>query len=181
MADGNWNPWKMTAIGMALVMVTALITGLVMAYWSGGPPSSTETKAETSPARPPRQTEHVASAAAPRTMAPAPVSSAKPAPAVSMQTAIDTCNQQAAASVGEQNKTTEVVKDAAVGALIGAAVGAAGGAIAGGGRSAGKGAAIGGVAGAGGGTLYGLNETKKRDEAYRIAYAHCLRARGYAS
>jgi hypothetical protein len=27
----TWNPWKATAIGLALVMSTALITGLVVA------------------------------------------------------------------------------------------------------------------------------------------------------
>src|SRR5437899_891254 len=58
--------------------------------------------------------------------------------------------------------------------------GAAGGAIAGGGKGAGKGAAIGSVVGAGGGTLYGLNESKKHDERYREAYAGCMRSRGYA-
>lgn len=35
MAKNSWNPWKMTAIGMALVIVTALITGLVVANWNG--------------------------------------------------------------------------------------------------------------------------------------------------
>ena len=60
-------------------------------------------------------------------------------------------------------------------------IGQAGGAIAEGGKGAGKGAAIGGVLGAGGGTLYGLNENKKHDEAYRAAYARCMRSRGYTS
>lgn len=173
MADGTWNPWKLTAIGMALVATTAVVTGLVVANWSGSTPGKPEVKAETS-ASPARPHERVA----PRSMASAP---AQPAPAaVPTQAAIATCNEQAAAAAGEQNKTTEVVKDAAVGALIGAAVGAAGGAIADGGKGAGKGAAIGGVAGAGGGTLYGLNQTKKHDETYRAAYANCMRAKGYA-
>ncbi len=30
----RWNLWKMTAIGMAVVMMTALVTGLVVASWS---------------------------------------------------------------------------------------------------------------------------------------------------
>jgi len=33
MADERWNPWKLTAIGMALVVSAALVTGLVMAGW----------------------------------------------------------------------------------------------------------------------------------------------------
>ena len=29
-----WNPWKLTAIGMALAVATALVTGVVVAHWS---------------------------------------------------------------------------------------------------------------------------------------------------
>lgn len=167
----SWNPWKFTAIGMGLVLATALVTGIVVAKWGG---SESETAIQ-SPAASPR-------AAAPRvaqtTVAPAPRPAA---PAVPTQAAIDSCNQQAASQVGTKDKTMEVVKDAAIGAVVGAAVGAAGGAIADGGKGAGKGAAIGGVVGVGGGTLYGLNENRKHDENYRAAYSSCLRSRGYAS
>jgi hypothetical protein len=46
----KWNPWKVTALAMALVMATALVTGLVVANWSGselaqpapGPAAETE-------------------------------------------------------------------------------------------------------------------------------------------
>ena len=31
MSEEKWNPWKLTAIGMALVIATALVTGLVVA------------------------------------------------------------------------------------------------------------------------------------------------------
>jgi len=96
------------------------------------------------------------------------------------QQVVDACNRYASSQVGESDKTTEVVKDVAIGAVVGAAVGAAGGAVAGGGKGAGKGAAIGGMVGAGGGTLYGLNENKKNDEKYRGAYSGCMRSRGYA-
>src|SRR5262249_25755026 len=168
----KWNPWKVTALAMALVMATALITGLVVANWSG---SSQEVAQPTS--APPNarliQQPKTASVkpAAPQTQtAPAPQ-----VPAVPTQEVVDACNRYAAAQVGESDKTTEVVKDAA----IGAAVGAAGGAIAGGGKGAGKGAAIGGVVGVGGGTLYGLNENKKNDEKYRAAYSSCMHSRGY--
>ena len=102
-------------------------------------------------------------------------------PAAPSQSAIAACNKYAASEAGSKDKTMEVVKDGAIGAVVGAAVGAAGGAIAGGGKSAGKGAAIGGVVGAGGGSLYGLNENKKHDERYRAAYASCMRARGFTS
>ena len=31
------------------------------------------------------------------------------------------------------------------------------------------------------GSLYGLDESKKQNERYRVAYASCMRARGFAS
>ena len=37
------------------------------------------------------------------------------------------------------------------------------------------------VATADGGSVYGLDESKKQDERYRVAYASCMRARGFAS
>jgi len=39
------------------------------------------------------------------------------------------------------------------------------------------GAAIGGIVGAAGGMLYGTNEGNQTDEAYRAAYAGCMRSR----
>ena len=172
----KWNPWKMTALAMALVMATALITGLVVANWSGSNQQVAQPTPSPANARLVQQ-PHSASVkpAASQTQAPP----APAAPAVPTQEVVDACNRYAAAQVGETDKTKEVVKDAAIGAVVGAAVGAAGGAIAGGGKGAGKGAAIGGVVGAGGGTLYGLNENKKNDEKYRAAYSSCMHSRGY--
>jgi uncharacterized protein YcfJ len=167
----KWNPWKITALAMALVMATALITGLVVANWSGSSQEA-ELKGPTSP----RLAQPRPAGAKP---APPPARTVQAAPAVPTQEVVDACNRSAAAQVGEVDKTKEVVKDAAIGAVVGAAVGAAGGAIAGGGKGAGKGAAIGGVVGAGGGTLYGLNENKNNDEKYRDAYSNCMRSRGY--
>jgi hypothetical protein len=163
------NFWKLTAIGMALVMCTALVTGLVVANWTG--PELERGATAEAPAR----------AVAARTPNAAPTRAASAAPAVPGQTAIDACNRQAAQQAGPHDKTMEVVKDAAIGAVVGAAVGAAGGAIADGGKGAGKGAGIGGVVGAGGGTLYGLNENRKHDARYREAYAACMRRSGYTS
>jgi hypothetical protein len=162
------NPWKLTAIGMAVVMVTAVVTGLVVANRTGG-----DRVAQEQNAPPPK--------AQPQAQQPAPRARAAAAPTVPSKSAVDACNKYASSEAGSKDKTMEVVKDGAIGAVVGAAVGAAGGAIAGGGKGAGKGAAIGGVVGAGGGTLYGLNENKKHDERYRDAYASCMRARGYTS
>jgi hypothetical protein len=39
----------------------------------------------------------------------------------------------------------------------------------------------GAIPAAGGGSVYGLDESKKQDERYRVAYASCMRARGFAS
>lgn len=178
MSDNGWkNPWKVTAIGMALVVVTALVTGLVVAQWSGSDQRASEhAQPATMAARAPRVESVPAPAPTRRTAAataPQPVSTAP------TQAAVEACNQEAAAQVGQRDKTTEVLKDGAIGAVAGAALGAAGGAIAGGGKGAGKGAAIGGLVGAGGGSLYGLNENQKHDQRYRDAYAACMRARGH--
>ena len=151
MADNNWNPWKVTAIGMALVIVTALVAGLVVANWTGKEPAR--------PAGVAPGARHVA--------------------VTPTAADIDACNQYAKSSSGD--KTTELLKDAAIGGVVGAGVGAAGGAIAGGGKGAGKGAAIGGIVGATAGTLYGVNEANKNDSRYVEAYRTCMRGRGYTS
>ncbi len=165
----DWNPWKMTAIGMALVIGTALITGLVVANWNSADKpqtsqaSSAATPTATEPARPAGSARVVA-----RQAAPAPTPTAAD---------VDACNSYAKAQVGD--KTVETVKDALIGAVAGAGLGAAGGAIAGGGKGAGKGAGIGGAVGAAAGTLYGLNESKSHDARYVQAYRGCMRGRGY--
>ena len=172
----SWNPWKVTALAMALVMATALVTGLVVANWSGSSQEVAQPASAPATARLNQQPKTASvKPAAPHTQAaPAPQ-----VPAVPTQEVVDACNRYASAQVGETDKTKEVVKDAAIGAVVGAAVGAAGGAIAGGGKGAGKGAAIGGVVGVGGGTLYGLNENKKTDDKYKAAYSSCMHSRGY--
>ena len=188
MPETGWQPWKMTAIGMALVIVTAVITGVVVANWTGteaerkaAAPVSTASQSPVPPASPRPVAPPATPAVTPQPAAPAPAVRPQPrASTVPTQAAIDACNRYTAAQVGEHDKTTEVVKDAVIGAVAGAAVGAAGGAIAGGGKGAGKGAAIGGVLGAGGVTLYGLNENKQHDQAYREAYGACMRSRGYS-
>jgi len=164
MSNGGWNnPWKLTAVGMALVVVTALATGLVVANLSGKDSDKSKAAETTSSVR-----------AAPRSAA-----TASSSPSIPTQSVIAACNQQAASQVPSRDKTMDTVKNGALGAIAGAVVGAAGGAIAGGGSGAGKGAAIGGLVGAGGGTLYGLNENRKHDEQYREAYGACMRSHGY--
>ena len=171
----DWNPWKLTTIGMALVAVTALITGLVVAGWNNtdkpGAPA-----AQTSPAQAPPVAVPAPGAppSAPR-VASAP---AVPAPAPSAAD-VAACNAYAKNQTGD--KTTETIKDALIGAAGGAGLGAAGGAIAGGGKGAGKGTGIGGLVGAAAGTLYGLNEAKSHDARYVQAYRACMRGHGHAA
>src|SRR5215470_11398607 len=179
MVGTEWNPWKLTAIGMGLVIVTALVTGLVVAQWSGAPSDqrasdSQPSKTSTVPAI--RRVESPVVSPAPRVASSAVGTPSSTAPT---QASINACHQYAATQVGQRDKTVEVVKDAAIGGVGGAAVGAAGGAIAGGGRGAGTGAAIGGLIGAAGGSLYGLNDNQKHDQQYREAYAACMRSRGH--
>src|SRR5262245_51879810 len=186
MTDNSWsNPWKLIAIGMGLVIVTAAVTGLVVANRLGteSDRASTESKtarariaSETPAARPPTPPRASTEGVAPSR----PAAPRAPASTVPTQATVDACHQSAASQVGSHDKTIEVLKDAAIGAAAGAAVGAAGGAIAGGGKGAGTGAAVGGVVGAGGGSLYGLNENQKKDQRYRDAYASCMHARGYS-
>jgi len=146
----QWNPWKVTALAMALVMATALVTGLVVANWSGSPQYVAQ------PAPAPASPRLIQQQPKPMGVKPAPAQVAQPIPAVPTKEIVDACNRYAAAQVGESDKTTEVVKDAAIGAVVGAA-----------------------VVGAGGGTLYGLNENRRNDEKYRAAYSSCLQSRGY--
>jgi len=160
MIDESWkNPWKLTAIGMGLVIASVLVTGLVVANWTG---QQSDKKASVVTSD--RTGTHSTSPAA---------------PAVPTQSAIAACNQSAAAQAGQREKTRDTLIAGGIGAVAGAAVGAAGGAVIDGGSGAGKGAIIGGLVGAGGGTLYGLNENRKHDESYRNSYAACMHARGY--
>ena len=160
MIGESWkNPWKLTAIGMGLVIASALVTGLVVANWTGQ-----ERDKKASVITSDRTGTH---------------STSRAAPAVPTQSAIAACNQSAAAQAGQREKTRDTLIAGGLGAVAGAAVGAAGGAVIDGGSGAGKGAIIGGLVGAGGGTLYGLNENRKHDESYRNSYAACMHARGY--
>jgi hypothetical protein len=163
------NPWKWTAIAMAVIATTAVVTGVVVGSRRTSDEPVERVRVEN--VRP------VGDASAPARRA----ATAPAAPRVPDQATVKACNEQAAARTGASDKTKEIVKDTAVGAVLGAAVGAAGGAIADGGKGAGKGAAIGGMVGAGAGALYGVNENRKNDAAYRDAYGSCLRARGYAA
>lgn len=160
MADNNVSidRWKLATIGLLVIGVTALVTTFVVGQrTSTDPAQDQKSKVEAV-----QKTQHKTASA----------EHAQPPQAV-----VEACNKYADDQV--TGKTTEVLKDAGIGAVLGAAVGAAGGAIADGGSGAGKGAAIGGVVGVAGGSLYGLNENKTHDEKYKTAYASCMHSKGY--
>src|SRR5262245_56892801 len=104
--DTNWNPWKMTAIGMALVVVTALVTTFVVSGW---------------PRRDARQNVEapaVGSASPSSALvasAPAPAVQPHPVATVPPKATTDACNRYAA-NRPTKDKTLEVVKDGAIGA-----------------------------------------------------------------
>ena len=151
MANITIDTWKMTAIGLVLLVAAVGITTFVVGQSREGE----------SPKATPKATSKRAAIEHHRTT----------------QVEINQCNEYADSQV--TSKTTEVLKDAGIGGVAGAGTGAAGGAIASGGSGAGKGAAIGGIVGVVGGTLYGLNENKAHDERYQKAYASCMRSHGY--
>lgn len=163
MAENVSNPWKLATIAILLVLATGVVTTLAVTKWFA--PEA----ARSTPAHTVKRSGGGGGGSQPATGA------------VPSQAVISDCNRYASAPPSDRDKYLEIGKDALIGGIGTAAVGAAAGAIADGGKGAGKGAAIGGILGAVGGTLYGINENRKADEAYRTAYAHCMRARGYAS
>jgi len=84
----------------------------------------------------------------------APIARSVPvAVAIPTAEAVQDCNRRASDEAGDLDRTEEVVKNLANG----------------------------GPAAAGGGTLYGLDKSRRNDEKYRAAYASCMRARGYVA
>jgi hypothetical protein len=158
MANITIDTWKVTAIGVVLLVAAVGITTFVVGQKNEG---VVDQKSERQAPKATKATSKSAAIEHHRTT----------------QAEIKECNDYADSQVS--GKTTEVLKDAGIGGVAGAGTGAAGGAIAGGGSGAGKGAAIGGIVGVVGGTLYGLNENRAHDERYQKAYASCMRSHGY--
>jgi hypothetical protein len=123
------SPWTWMGIGMALVFAMALITGVIVATWTGTP--------EDVVVGTPRVTSE-------RPAIPRPVRGLPP------QAVVEACNSQAQSRVG-QGESVDVPRSAP---------------------------GLGG-SGASSGTLYGLDDQRRDDERYRVAYAGCMRARGY--
>ena len=146
------DQWKLTSIGMAVVIVAAFVTGLLLALWYGDEISRLDVASSQEAAKlielSPR---NITPAASPDT-ARAQRASSLPPTAVT-----ETCNQQAARVAGaeatREEKAVDVAKD-------GTAVG---------------------VVGVGAGTLYGISTSRENDERYRAAYSSCMRGKGYTT
>ena len=81
MTEEAWNPWRITAIGMALVVIAALATGLVVARWTDPQPDRAAV----------RRPSPGASAPAPR-----PARVASTVATTPSKSAIEACNRYAA-------------------------------------------------------------------------------------
>jgi len=107
------NPWKVTAISMFVVLAVALVTGMVVAGFTGS-------------TRGDRSEPSVTPAEAPRvSLDPTPPPMAQVAQTqgtVPTQAAVEACNRYAA-DQAPQNKTKEVLTDGAIGATGGALYG----------------------------------------------------------
>ena len=150
------NPWKLATIGMALVGMTALGTGITTAYVMRTPASGDVTDRAAAPLA---TTAPRALVASPAVATPRPLGRAA-APAPPRVTPVSTAAAAPADCDTGGERAMRIAKPGVVGALLGAGLGAAGGAIADGGQAAGKGALIGGLAGAALGTGYGAYQTK---------------------
>jgi hypothetical protein len=149
------NPWKLAAMGLALVGSTALGTGLTASYLMRAPAPA---EAQEPPVGP-------RASAAPRSLvAPAPVTrpvlpAAAPAIPPRVTPVSTTAAVPADCDTGGE-RAMRIARPGLIGGLLGAGLGAAGGAIADGGKAAGKGALIGGIAGAALGGGYGAYKTQ---------------------
>lgn len=139
MSEHTWNPWKITAIGMALVIVTALVSGLVVANWV----SKEQPRSVSGPAR------RVA--------------------ATPTATDIDACNQYAKNTSGDKTTELlkDAVIGGALGAGVGAAGGAIAGGGKGAGKGAAIGGIVGVAAGTLYGINEAKKNDARYAEAYR--------------
>ncbi|HMH53875.1 MAG TPA: hypothetical protein VK548_26825 [Candidatus Acidoferrum sp.] len=153
------NPWKVATVGLLLIGVTALSTGVTTAYFMR-PNVAAPTPAASLPAAGPVPSEAIQlapPAPAVRYVAahPAPRPVVARAPRVVRASSVPV----AADCYSTGDRVWRIAKPGAIGGLLGAGLGAAGGAIADGGKAAGKGALIGGIAGAVLGGGYGAYKT----------------------
>jgi hypothetical protein len=156
--EQNLMNWKLIAIGLASFIGLGAAVGTTVVVMKHA--QSTAAQIPVTPPQTPEQTQ-------------APAPPVEDSSAQRLQEVKAECREIAQSRVKE--RTGEVLKDSALGALLGAGTGSAGGAIAHGGSGAGQGAAIGSVVGAVGGVIYGMNENSK-EAIFRKAYDDCMRS-----
>jgi len=106
MSEDGWTPWTLAAIGLAVVMAAALITGLVVANWTGPVPMAMLPAAvsETTEARLPPAGRRLPPGAVP----PAILEPIPPPEAI-----VEACNEYAGTQDGQLDTATEVAYRAA--------------------------------------------------------------------
>jgi hypothetical protein len=102
----GWSPWNVAALGLVVVMATALVTGLVVANWSGSSPDPALRRQAPAASRQWQSTRTVG-----LKPAAAPIEAGGPA-AVALPTAetVQACNQRATDEVGEPGRSEDAVK-----------------------------------------------------------------------
>jgi hypothetical protein len=103
----GWNPWSVAALGLIFIMATALVTGLVVANWSGSS-QELESRKQTPAAFRSWQSTRAVSVRP----AAAPIARSVPvAVAVPTAEAVQDCNRRASDEAGDQDRREEVVKN----------------------------------------------------------------------
>lgn len=102
----GWSPWNVAALGLVVVMATALVTGLVVANWSGSSPDPALRRQAPATSRQWQSTRTVG-----LKPAAAPIAAGGPA-AVALPTAeaVQACNQRATDEAGEPGRSEDAVK-----------------------------------------------------------------------
>ena len=96
MSDDRWDLWKLAAMGLAFVMIAALITGLVVANWTGPVPMVML------PASVPGTTRAPSNLLSPGAVPVTPREPVAPSPAID-----EACNTYAAKEVGQLDEAKE--------------------------------------------------------------------------
>lgn len=112
----GWSPWSMAALGLVFVMATALVTGLVVANWSGPGQEPGLRRQTPAASRQWQSTRTISVKPAATTLA----RGVAGAVAVPTAEAVEACNQRAADEVREPGRPEEAVKtDGLAGSLHG--------------------------------------------------------------
>ena len=102
----GWSPWSMAALGLVFVMATALVTGLVVANWSGSSQEPELRRQAPAASRQWQSTRTISVKSAATPIAPG----VPEAVATPTAEAVQACNQRATDEVGEPGRPEEADK-----------------------------------------------------------------------